>query len=256
MTSHTRRTILGAAGAGALATVLPAPSWASNTGSRSIKGVVELFTSQGCSSCPPADKFLHTLAERDDVLALAFHVDYWDYLGWEDTLATPANTRRQYAYRETLGNRSPYTPQAVVNGVRHFVGSRGSEVEAGLMQGKQELYVPVTATKNDMHLRIEVGEVAPLSAPAVMTIAYFRSHTEVAVERGENRGRTLSYVNAVTAMDTISTWSGEAVTKEMPLAELNKHDADNCAVLIQKTDLNGAPGAILGAAVLNKGPMG
>lgn len=255
MTSHTRRTILGAAGAGALASVLPSRSLAENHTSRSITGVVELFTSQGCSSCPPADKFLHTLAERDDVLALAFHVDYWDYLGWKDTLASPDNTRRQYAYRQTLGNRSPYTPQAVVNGVRHFVGSRGNEVEAGLVAGHNELYVPVTASKNDMNLRIEIGAVQPLSAPAVMTIVYFRSHTEVDVERGENRGRTLSYVNAVTAMDTIGTWSGEATTKDMPMAELSKHDADNCAILIQKTDVNGAPAAILGAAVLNKAKM-
>lgn len=255
MTSHTRRTFLGVAGAGALATVLPASGLASTQTSRPIRGVVELFTSQGCSSCPPADKFLHTLAEREDVLPLAFHVDYWDYLGWKDTLATPENTRRQYAYRETLGNRSPYTPQAVINGARHVVGSRGHEVEASLAQGANELYVPITATKNDMNLRIEIGEVAPLSAPAVMMIAYFRNRTEVNVKRGENRGRALTYMNAVSGMDTIRTWSGEALTKEMPMAELNKHDADNCAILIQSTNANGAPGKILGAAVLNKTPV-
>lgn len=255
MISHTRRTILGAASVGAITSFLPVQTRASNHIIRPIRGVVELFTSQGCSSCPPADTFLHTLAERDDVLPLAFHVDYWDYLGWKDTLATPANTRRQYAYRQTLGNRSPYTPQAVVNGARHYVGSRGNEVEAGLVEGLQELYVPVTASKNDMNMHIEIGEIAPLTSPAVITIAYFRNRTEVNVKRGENSGRTLTYVNAVSSIDTIGTWSGEALSKKMPMAELNKKNADNCAIIIQTTDNTGAPGPILGAAVLNKQPV-
>lgn len=248
----TRRTVLGAAGAGAVSLLVPQQVKASDNVARPIRGVVELFTSQGCSSCPPADKFLHTLLDRDDVLPLAFHVDYWDYLGWKDTLASPQNTQRQYAYRETLGNRSPYTPQAVINGASHVVGSRGNQVEAGLAAGINDLYVPISVVKDDMHMRITVGAVDGFAKPATLTIAYFQSKTEVVVERGENHGKTLVYANAVRSLDTLGMWSGEALTKDMPLAELSKHNADNCAILVQQTSDSGAPGPILGAAVLMK----
>lgn len=242
-----RRTFMaGAAGAFA-ASALPVRGFAAST---PITGVVELFTSQGCSSCPPADSLLHTYAGRDDILALGYHVDYWDYLGWKDTLASAENTRRQHAYREALGNRSVYTPQAIVNGTRDMVGSRASEINATLgATGAMPLSVMIDKTSS-MHLNISITGSGNIKnpEPANVTIAYFSSKTTVPVTRGENAGHELTYANAVRYFSTMGAWNGEDLAMKMPISEINKQKADGCAILVQKANGNGLPGTILGAA--------
>ncbi|MEL6335907.1 MAG: DUF1223 domain-containing protein [Pseudomonadota bacterium] len=155
--------------------------------------LVELFTSQGCSSCPPADETLSRLADREDIVALSFHVDYWDYLGWRDTFADPVFTKRQFDYRDTWGERVVYTPQMVVGGDRPVVGSRRGEVEAALADGRE--------TGGQVTLKADGG---PLMAAfsgvpglAEIWVARFVQASTVEIERGENRGRTITYRNVV-----------------------------------------------------------
>jgi hypothetical protein len=143
-------------------------------------GVVELFTSQGCSSCPPADHVLDELASSGDVIALGYHVDYWDYLGWKDTLGSPENTKRQYQYGKSLGERSVYTPQAVIN------------ADAAPNQ------------KGNAHL----------------VLVYFDPQHPVIIQRGENRGKTINYANPVTDIQTAGMWHGKAASFEFPKSEI------------------------------------
>src|SRR5690606_5846696 len=127
--------------------------------SRPVKGIVELFTSQGCASCPPADKALETLAREGDVVALAYHVDYWNYLGWEDTLASRDNTERQYAYARMFGRNGVYTPQAVINGREHINGADLAGIRAridSLAAEDKGMRVPVGMELRDDELRIHV----------------------------------------------------------------------------------------------------
>jgi len=210
-------------------------------------GVVELFTSQGCSSCPPADAYIETLAARGDVLALAYHVDYWDYLGWKDTLGASENTARQYAYRESFNNRSVYTPQVVINGLHEEVGSRIDAIDQ-LLSDAAPLGMTVDLQPGPMDgldIAITGGDVA--LGPAHVQLVYFLRSVDVPVARGENAGQTITYVNSVRRMTTVGMWTGADIAIRLPISELEKSDADACAVLVQRTDLNGIPGAILGA---------
>lgn len=219
-----------------------------------ITGVVELFTSQGCSSCPPADKVIAALAQRDDVVALACHVDYWDYLGWKDTLASPESTQRQYDYAAALGQRSVYTPQAVVNGRRHCNGADAGQIGRWLEEDRAAGRSPVIGVgielRNDrLHLRVDQ---APLGARenVHLKLAMFRSRSEVVIERGENAGRTIAYANAVTGFRTIGMWDGKPMEVDWPASELIAEDANGCAAILQSVTAKGKPGAILGAAIL------
>jgi hypothetical protein len=210
-------------------------------------GVVEMFTSQGCSSCPPADAYLEALAARDDVLALGYHVDYWDYLGWTDTLGSAENTARQYAYRKAFGNRSVYTPQAIVNGLHDEVGSRTGAVDQ-LLAASVALSLAITLEPGPMGgLDIEIAGGKPDQAPAHVHLVYFLRSIDVPVSRGENAGHTITYVNSVRSMSTVGLWTGDDMLIRLPMSDLEKSDADACAVLVQRADGNGHPGAILGA---------
>jgi hypothetical protein len=212
-----------------------------------LKGVVELFTSQGCSSCPPADAELAKLAERDDVLALSYHVDYWNYLGWADTLSSKANTARQYGYAKTFHRGSVYTPQAVINGQDHVNGADGSAV--GKMLDKLStngsgLTVEVSAVMNADELRISVGAG---EGKADIVAVYFDDSSTVKIGRGENSGRTITYRHSVRDMETVGMWNGHKVNLKLPVSVISAHPGRRCAILLQEVSKDGSPGRILGA---------
>ncbi|MCT7376451.1 DUF1223 domain-containing protein [Chelativorans salis] len=212
-------------------------------------GVVELFTSQGCSSCPPADALLAELAERDDVVALAYHVDYWDYLGWKDEMATPENSARQRAYGETF-DRSVYTPQVVVNGQRDIVGSHRKEIYAAIDKGSEgnaALPVDVDISSSNGSVFVNVGAAETAPADTHIVVVYYKPRRVVSIRGGENRGRSIEYRNIVTSFQTVGMWHGKAMRLELPKSEMVKKGG-HCAVLLQSFDAEGRPGAILGAA--------
>jgi hypothetical protein len=214
------------------------------------QAVVELFTSQGCSSCKAADAYLEELVGRPDVLALSFHVDYWDYLGWPDTLAQPENTARQRDYAESLGTRRIYTPQIVVNGMVDAVGSDRQAVETAI--AKAALRVPVSLSREHGTLVIVVGaRPLPGSRPTTIRLVLFASKAEVQITRGENAGSTIVYRNVVRAIRPIGMWDGATVKITLPENELMGDGIDGCAVIVQE-DVGAGPGAILGAAQLKR----
>jgi hypothetical protein len=214
------------------------------------RAVVELFTSQGCSSCPPADALLVELAKRPDLVALTFPVDYWDYLGWKDTLAHPAFTARQRAYAHGRSDRQIYTPQAIVNGTKPCVGSDRAQIEAliGETPGRRTLPVEVSAAENGSTVTVEISAASGQPAADVWVLPVARSRT-VRIGRGENDGRTVTYANVVRGVTRVGEWRGEATRLEVPLATA-RGEADGYVVLVQVTR-GTKPGAILGAA---KGP--
>ena len=213
------------------------------------KAVIELFTSQGCSSCPPADKLLGKLARRDDVVALTFPVDYWDYLGWKDTLASPAFSTRQRDYAKSRGDGEVYTPQVVVDGVTHAVGSRPGEIRQAIAKSKRKLRnarVPLKMRTDGDTLVITVG-AAPEGArvkPATIWLALVKKAETVKIARGENRGRTITYHQVVRDMTPIGHWKGKKMVIRLPKHHLQKRDADGCTVLLQQD----TAGPVLAAA--------
>lgn len=215
--------------------------------------VVELFTSQGCSSCPPADAFLGDLIERGDIVALAYHVDYWDYLGWRDTLASPYNTARQRAYGRALGASSVYTPQMIVNGRVHMAGSRRAAVANAIddrVGTPQGLTVELSASYAGDNIVIEAGSGAPGAREAHVILVNFDAARTVEIKRGENRGKSLTYHNPVTDFQTVGVWKGKAAQFELPMNEIAKKGSGGCAVLLQETRGDGLPGPILGATMV------
>lgn len=178
--------------------------------------VVELFTSQGCYSCPPADEVLGKLAEYEDIIALSLHVDYWDYLGWRDTFAQKAFTRRQFDYRNYMGERVVYTPQMIVQGVNRVTGQHSMSVKDAIAQ--------VRATKDLAKIEIfesdgvVKGRISPMNGGAkadVYVAKYTRAET-IQIARGENGGKTLTYHNVVREMTSLQEWRGDAVEYDLP----------------------------------------
>jgi hypothetical protein len=214
------------------------------------KGVVELFTSQGCSSCPPADRALETLAHQGGIVALSYHVDYWNYRGWADTLASPENTARQYAYARTLGRSGVYTPQAVLNGRDHLKGTDAETLDGRLevLRAKgQGMTVPVEASRKGDELAIRIGAGR---GKADVVIVYFRQQQTVEVLDGENTGKTIDYVNSVTDVQTVGMWDGSALDLVLPAKMIGTKGTDGFAILLQSSGPQGDPAAILGAAVM------
>lgn len=172
--------------------------------------VVELFTSQGCSSCPPADELLAHLGERDDIIALALHVDYWDYIGWKDKFAHAAFTKRQKGYARSFGNRAIYTPQMVVNGVGDVVGNRAMDVTDMVQaHANKGLAVPLTLRRSGDRLTITAPAASAVSEADVILIRYTPSET-VSIPRGENAGKNLTYSHIVTEWSDVGDWNGRA----------------------------------------------
>ena len=209
------------------------------------KAVVELFTSQGCSSCPKADALFSELGKRQDLIALAWHVDYWDYIGWADTFANPDNSERQRAYAQAWGSSRIYTPQLIVNGAKGVVGSRDKEVTGAIDEAA--LSVPVGLTLTADTLEVTVDAKAGGSSAVVWLVTY-KDHAAVVIERGENAGKTVDYDQIVTGKQMLGMWDAVAGTHlKLPISELTA-DGSNGAVILVQSDKGGLPGPILGAA--------
>lgn len=221
-----------------------------------LRGVVELFTSQGCASCPPADAELARLIAEDEVLALAYHVDYWNYLGWEDTLSNSENTGRQRGYAATWGRRSVYTPQAVVNGRDHANGADRRAIHRLIETFDKHgrgLMVDLAVRDEGDALQVAIGAGA---GKADVVVVYFDDSSTVRIERGENAGRTITYRHSVRDIETIGMWSGEAMSIELPKTVLRKVPGRGCAVLLQRMSAQGTPAEIIGAAVFEPATEG
>ncbi len=220
----------------------------------SPKAVVELFTSQGCSSCPPADKILAGYAKNRDVLALAWHVDYWNYLGWKDTFSKPQFTDRQRRYAQTLRERQIYTPQAIVNGRAHVIGSRRGRIEgliAGFSKSGKNLMVPIMVTLTDQQLQIRIDDKSATKNHPTLYMIYFNKAGKVVIERGENRGKTIVYHNIVRETQMLGMLKAGSISVDLPLSEVKRAGYDSCAILLQETGSSGTPGAIIGATVVD-----
>jgi len=238
----------------ALASLLALLPWQAGPGRAETEKplvVVELFTSQGCSSCPPADTFLGALATRPDLLALAFHVDYWNYIGWTDPYGSKVATQRQRDYAKRLGMRYVYTPQMVINGTTEGAGSEPATIEplikaASLADGPRPA---VTLTRNtDGAIALHVGMLAPPAPLAgesatVWLVGFDREHT-TKVLRGENGGISLHEYQIVRSFRDIGSWSGAAL--DLTLTENATQGDGGIAVLVQL----GGTGRIIGAALL------
>jgi hypothetical protein len=214
--------------------------------------VVELFTSQGCSSCPPADAYLGELSKRPDVLALGFHVDYWDYIGWKDPYASRVATKRQRQYAETFKLAFVYTPQMVVNGAAEGVGSDRGDIEAALAKAKAHpMPHPSLALEreSDGGLLVHVGAAETKRSATVWLACFDREHS-TPVPRGENAGSTLTNYHIVRHFESLGTWKGARLDMAVPADEMAEYTArpdQDMAVLVQVDGV----GPILAAERLN-----
>ena len=202
--------------------------------------VVELFTSQGCSACPMADKLLLELSDHDDVLALSLHVDYWDYIGWEDEFGDPAHTRRQKAYAARAGQRMIYTPQMIVQGEERVVGTQpGAILEAIRAHVDDPATVALRAVREGGALRIEAHSGTEFDPPLDVQVIRYTPRRSASITRGENAGHHLDYANVVSGWETVAEWDGTA-----PLSiAVDAPGEDHAAVLVQRP----GPGHIVAA---------
>lgn len=206
--------------------------------------VVELFTSQGCASCPPADALMADLAAQPGVIALALHVDYWDYLGWKDMFADPAFTQRQKRYARAAGAKMIYTPQMIVAGVDRMPGNQPAEVMARIAaHAAQAPRVALQVTREGGRVVIEATAEPPLQKGAVVQLVRYRPEETVTITRGENAGREVRYHNIVTEWTPVAEWPG---TGPLRLAA----QADGPAPLVVIVQEAG-PGPVLAAARLD-----
>ena len=213
------------------------------------KAVVELFTSQGCSSCPSADALLTSLAAEDDVVALAYHVDYWDYVGWKDTFGEADYSDRQRAYAQSWGSSRIYTPQMVINGVKGVVGSRRGEVHGAL--DRASLPLPIDVTEEGDMLTISIPPDRTLQDAVVWLVTYI-DRADVAIERGNNAGKTMVYTQVVTGRQVAGVWEyATGAHIKLPIPEMLAHDSTGLAVIVQQ-EHGGLPGPILGAAAFER----
>ncbi|MFZ1468278.1 MAG: DUF1223 domain-containing protein [Paracoccaceae bacterium] len=203
--------------------------------------VVELYTSQGCSSCPPADALMEEIAEDPRVIPLSLHVDYWDYIGWADSFADPKFTARQKAYARAAGSRTIYTPQMIVDGEDRIEGYDPEEIAEHLKKHLAEsatVHLVVQRQGNVLVIRAEADP--PLSAPVRVQLVRYKPEETVQIERGENAGQTVTYRNIVTSWDGLGDWTGL-----QPL-EISAHveGPDQTVVILQED----GPASILAAA--------
>jgi hypothetical protein len=225
-------------------TLLLSPIWAllfaSVSQAQPPVTVLELYTSEGCSSCPPAEAQLAALAERSDVIALAFHVDYWDDLGWQDRFALHASVLRQQRYAHTLGRSSVYTPQFIINGSSDVLGSGALPLTPIASATPWQL----TLGADSKQLSIQVQGPSQ-AAECELTLVSYRDRAVSAIGRGENQGRTLTEVRIVRSLETLGVWDGKARSVHIERSQLPA-DATGVVTLIQRP----GPGAILAAAQL------
>jgi hypothetical protein len=200
------------------------------------KNVVELFTSQGCSSCPRADALLETYVKRPDVVALSFNVDYWDYLGWKDTLGKAAYSKRQRDYARARGDGRVYTPQIVANGLDHAVGSVKPQVDRAIDKSADRLSgyrIDLKLQNDKSSFIINVGTGRKPAKPATIYVAAVDPAVTVTIKRGENHGRRITYHNVVRSMMPVGMWTGEATTIRLRRQDVLSAGGKRCAVLLQ-----------------------
>ena len=231
--------------AGVLFALTPLTASQADSVQHSPRAVVELFTSQGCSSCPPADALLTSLSERDDVVALAYHVDYWDYIGWEDTFGDKGFSDRQRGYAKSWGSSRIFTPQMVINGAEGVVGSRRDEVQDALTSAQLPLSLSL-GVHGDM-LKLQVPADATLDDASIWLVRYL-DRAEVVIEQGENAGKSMVYTQVVTDRQIVGMWEADTGAEvKFPLDQF-AGDADGGVAILVQQDRNGLPGPILGAA--------
>jgi hypothetical protein len=214
------------------------------------RGVIELFTSQGCSSCPAADKLVGELARDPSLVSISLPIDYWDYLGWKDTLADPRNTARQKAYSKVRGDREVYTPQVVVNGSVHALGSDRGAIEQAIVKSRQNagiLSLPVTLSVADGRLTISVPGAGEPRNDAEVWICGVAKAVTVAIKRGENQGKTITYHNVARRWIKLDAWNGKEHTWTVPVRDFGGEGIDGAAVMVQNGTVE-KPNAVLGAA--------
>lgn len=213
------------------------------------KPVIELFTSQGCNSCPPADALFGRLADNPGLIPLTLSVDYWDYLGWRDTLALNAHTKRQRGYSRTRGDMNVYTPQAIVNGGDFTIGSDQRQIDAAIRKVNTASThgVPVKLQRNGDTLAVEVGNGDGSAQIWLLSVTH---KVRVPIARGENKGETIVYTNVVRSWRNLGNFDGKPVKLNIPVSEIVKNEADTVVVLVQAGSEN-APGAIRGAEILS-----
>jgi hypothetical protein len=208
--------------------------------------IVELFTSQGCSSCPPADAYLETLKAKPGVVALSYHVDYWDYLGWKDTLGSAEFSQRQYDYAASRGDRNVYTPQMVINGYGHYVGSQKSLVASGIENALADTsgtWVDIAMSDNKTDVIVDIDDGAETQEATLWLMAYAPA-VAVEITKGENAGSTVAYHNVVRKMVPAGMWHGSAAKLVLPKSSVIPADCKGWVALLQK----GKVGPIIGAA--------
>jgi hypothetical protein len=210
-----------------------------------LRGVVELFTSQGCSSCPPADRYLAELAKDPSLVVLSWPVDYWDYIGWKDTFASPGFTARQKAYAAVRRDDQVYTPQAVIDGVTHAVGNDRDVVQDAIAANGKTLNCALTMTDRDGKIGIDVAPKANASGSATLWLLRVLRTANVAIGRGENKGRSITYTNVVREAIAVGEWSGGAAHFDAARPKLAEGEA---LIAVLQTGTAAKPGAILGAA--------
>ena len=228
-----------------LAAILPAAAKAEP------RAVVELFTSQGCSSCPAADKLAGELARDPSLVVISLAIDYWDYLGWKDTNALPGHTNRQRAYAHVRGDRAVYTPQVVVNGAVHVIGSDRSAIDDAIARTRKQpgtMTLPVTMAVNKDQLTVTVPAAKDEQTKGEVWLCPISTNVPVAIGRGENSGHTVTYHNVVRRWVKLGEWTGAARTFTVPLKDVRGEGIDSMAVVLQAGSKE-APGHMLGAAV-------
>jgi hypothetical protein len=234
----------------ALALLSGSLALSANVAYAQTRAVVELFTSQGCSSCPPADKLLGELASDPSLVVLSIPIDYWDYLGWKDTLASPRNTARQKAYARARGDGQIYTPQAVVNGSVHALGSDKGAIEEAIAKTRRNGAMsvsPVALALRDGRISVVLPETDGGPTAEAWLCGLTRSAT-IAIGRGENKGRTLTYHNVARRWVKLGDWPGHARSFSVPVQAIAGEGIDEAAVLMQVGSPE-RPQTILGAAV-------
>ena len=215
------------------------------------RAVVELFTSQGCSSCPPADKVIGELSKDPNVIALSMPIDYWDYLGWKDTLADSRFSARQKAYSHARGDRDVYTPQAVVNGAAQVIGSDRSSIENAIRSTTKSdgvMSVPVTMTLSGKQINVSVAAANGSSVSrGEVWICSVSKAVPIQISRGENRGREVTYHNVVRNLLKVGDWNGSSGNWTVPIENITRDGVDAAVVYVQDGNRE-KPGPMLGAA--------
>jgi len=217
------------------------------------RAVIELFTSQGCSSCPPADKLLGELSHDPSLLTMSLAVDYWDYLGWKDTLALHGHSNRERAYANARGDREVYTPQAVINGVVHVLGSDKAAIEKAIAETQDTaLTLPVTIAVADGKVSVKVPAARDGHGSGEVWLCPITAETPVAIGRGENGGKTLTYKNVVRRWIKLGDWNGTAqnfsvAVADLPNSNVSLQDINRLTVVLQ-SGVAAKPGVMLGAA--------